>query len=235
MYHYVYRISNTVANKHYYGVRGSKEPRNDLGMIYFSSSTDKEFIQDQKENPHNYKYKIIKIFDKRKDAIRLEIKLHNKFNVGVNESFYNKAKQTSIGFDTGGIKFSEDEKNILYASRRNPLSDEHRKNISASLKGKLKEKFTEEHKENIKKARSKQYVCNNSIMEIYNKNEDLVYTVPLETNFEDFCKEYKLPMRSLKKSYQRNGEYRLKYINGMSKIYWDSIKEFEGWYCLKIK
>ena len=32
----------------------------------------------------------------------LEIKLHNKFNFGVNEKFYNKAIQSSTGFDVSG-------------------------------------------------------------------------------------------------------------------------------------
>jgi hypothetical protein len=32
----------------------------------------------------------------------LEIKLHSYFNVGVNENFYNKARQTTAKFDTSG-------------------------------------------------------------------------------------------------------------------------------------
>ena len=68
-YHYVYRITNTQTNKHYYGVRSSKvEPKLDLGIKYFSSSTDKEFIKEQKENKTIFKYKIIKQFNSRKEA-----------------------------------------------------------------------------------------------------------------------------------------------------------------------
>lgn len=100
MYHYVYRITNIHKRKHYYGVRTSKcAPKDDIGVIYFSSSKDKEFIKDQKENPQNYKYKIIKICETRLDAARLEIELHSKFNVGVNESFYNLAKSTTTKFN----------------------------------------------------------------------------------------------------------------------------------------
>lgn len=107
-YHYVYRITNIVENKHYYGVRSSAIlPIDDLGKRYFSSSKNISFIQDQKENPDRYKYKIIRIYDSRNDAIKLEIKLHNKFNVGINETFYNQVKQTSSGFDTAGIKYTE--------------------------------------------------------------------------------------------------------------------------------
>jgi hypothetical protein len=93
MYHYVYRITNTVLNKHYYGVRSSKcIPSKDLGKKYFSTSHNKEFMVDQKENPQNYNYKVIRIFNTRKEAVLNEIRLHNIFNVGVNESFYNKGK-----------------------------------------------------------------------------------------------------------------------------------------------
>jgi hypothetical protein len=102
-YHYVYRITNTVEKKYYYGKRSSKiEPKLDLGIKYFSSSTDEEFILDQKENAQNYKYKIIGIFKDKKFALLRESKLHNRFDVGVNKNFYNKAKQTFDGFDITG-------------------------------------------------------------------------------------------------------------------------------------
>ena len=81
-YHYVYRITNKILNKHYYGKRSSIiEPKKDLGIIYFSSSTDKIFMEDQKLNSQNYKYKIIKVFELRIEASLYEIMLHNKFKV----------------------------------------------------------------------------------------------------------------------------------------------------------
>ena len=50
-FHYLYRITNLVENKHYYGIRTSKTtlPQYDLGIKYFSSSKDKEFKKDQKK------------------------------------------------------------------------------------------------------------------------------------------------------------------------------------------
>jgi len=107
-YHYVYRITNTIQHKHYYGSRTTSKvkeitPSDDLGCIYFSSSSDKSFIQDQKDNPLYYKYKIIKIFNTKVEAVNFEIVLHNRFNVAVNNKFYNKAKQTSTKFNTTGI------------------------------------------------------------------------------------------------------------------------------------
>lgn len=108
-YHYTYRITNIELKKHYYGCRTSKvEPKLDLGIIYFSSSTDKVFIKDQRENNQNYKYKIVKIFDTRKDAELFETILHEKFQVQIHESFYNKAKNTLMGFSVESRKQTEE-------------------------------------------------------------------------------------------------------------------------------
>jgi len=93
-YHYTYRITNKILNKHYYGIRSSDDlPKEDLGTNYFSSSTDEEFIEDQKQNPSHYKYKIVRISKTRKEALELEVFLHEKFNVSNNDNFYNRAKQ----------------------------------------------------------------------------------------------------------------------------------------------
>ena len=110
MYHYVYRITNINEDKHYYGARTSKiHSKKDIGIYYFSSSSNNEFINEQKENKNNFKYKVIKIFSSREKAIELEVFLHNKFNVGVNNKFYNKVKQSSKKFDTTGIKQKESQ------------------------------------------------------------------------------------------------------------------------------
>lgn len=101
MFYYVYRITNLKLNKHYYGYRSSKiHPSKDLGKKYFSSSRDHNFIIDQKNNKHDYKYKVIKIFDNKLDAIRFESKLHYKFDVRNNENFYNLSNQTYDSFLT---------------------------------------------------------------------------------------------------------------------------------------
>jgi len=149
MKHYVYRITNIRLNKHYYGVRTSKNktPEEDIGIYYFSSSTDKDFIKDQKENPQDYKYKVIKKFNTREEAIELEIKLHNKFNVGINESFYNKTKQTSVGFDRSGIP-------TIFTKK-------HKENLSAAGKNRI---FTKKHKENLSVAKLNKYNGENNPM-----------------------------------------------------------------------
>ena len=111
IYHYVYRITNLVEKKHYYGKRSSKvDPKQDLGIKYFSSSRDKEFREDQKLNPLNYRYKIVQQFISCKAAIIRESKLHSKFNVGANPKFYNKATQTINGFDRTGVVMSLEDR-----------------------------------------------------------------------------------------------------------------------------
>jgi hypothetical protein len=102
-YHYLYRITNTKLNRHYYGTRSSKVlPEKDLGVKYFSSSLDKEFIKDQKLNPDDYRYKIILCTSSRKRALRYECRIHKIFNVDTNPAFYNIARQTSTKFSTSG-------------------------------------------------------------------------------------------------------------------------------------
>ena len=47
---YVYEIKNKLNGKRYIGSRKCKvEPQNDLGIKYFSSSHNKEFMKEQKE------------------------------------------------------------------------------------------------------------------------------------------------------------------------------------------
>lgn len=127
MYYYVYRISNIESDKHYYGCRKTKRnPKDDLGIRYFSSSRDKSFIELQKERPEIFKYVIVKTFDNYNDAISYECELHERCDVGINNKFYNKVKQTSTKFSTEGI----------------PLSKDRRKGIGKFFKGR---KQTEDH------------------------------------------------------------------------------------------
>ena len=113
-YHYVYRITNKITGKHYYGGRSSKRsPSEDLGHFYFSSYTNKYFKIDQKQNPSHYKYKVIKEFSTRKEANEFEIFLHKKFDVKNHPKFINKANQTSSKFDTTGKSFNTNKLTVL--------------------------------------------------------------------------------------------------------------------------
>ena len=134
MYHYVYRITHKELSKHYYGCRTSAvTPKEDIGVKYFSSSKDKTFINDQKTCTYKYKYKVVKVFTSRELAIEFEILLHNKFDVGKNPKFYNKCKQTAIGFDTSGGRLSEEHiKRLTVCSTGRKLSEYAKLLISES-------------------------------------------------------------------------------------------------------
>lgn len=152
-YHYVYKIEHKISKKKYIGARScNKEPILDL-LKYQSSSSDKEFKNELKTNPNMFDFEVLDIFNNRDDAVRLEILLHNVFDVVINKRFYNKAKQTSTGFSTLGVTWSAGEKNGMFGVRRfgednpmfgkrgekNPIfgipkSDEHRKKLSESSK-----------------------------------------------------------------------------------------------------
>ena len=140
MYHYTYRITNIKDRMYYYGVRScNRLPKEDIGVKYFSSSKNK-FVKDQKENPQDYKYKVVKIFSTRKEAVEHEIFLHKKFNVKLHERFYNNANQTSTGFDTAGTTYSHTEET------KQKMSLE-RKGAGNSMFGK---KHTEETKQKMR-------------------------------------------------------------------------------------
>jgi hypothetical protein len=102
-YHYTYRITNKINGIHYYGVRSSsKSPYLDLGNIYFSSSKYvKESIK--QFGLSSFKFKIIKCFTDRQLANKHEIFLHEKFDVGTSNKFFNKAKSRASGFSIQGI------------------------------------------------------------------------------------------------------------------------------------
>ena len=137
-YHYTYRITNIKDRMYYYGVRSSNcLPKEDIGVKYFSTSKKNEFIKDQKENPQDYKYKVLKIFSTRKEAVEHEIFLHKKFNVKLHERFYNNANQTSTGFDTAGKEKSQEFKKNLSI-------------LASSRKGELNAFYGKHHKEDTK-------------------------------------------------------------------------------------
>ena len=111
-FHYVYRITNLVENKHYYSRSSILLPKTDMGLKYFGSpKNNKWIIQDQKDNPLHYKYKILSCFITKKEAIVREARLHKIFNVRDHKLFYNEQNQTSDGFiSKSGGKWIYNEK-----------------------------------------------------------------------------------------------------------------------------
>lgn len=125
MYNYTYIITYT-DDKQYIGVRTSKcLPELDTKYLGSSKHTPNELFKSKQ---------ILNTFNTRKEAVADEIRLHNLYSVSTSENFYNKAKQTSIGFDTLGVALPK-------------FSNEHKQKISESLTGR---KRTDEEIKNIK-------------------------------------------------------------------------------------
>jgi hypothetical protein len=101
MFHYVYRITNITPRleKYYIGVRSSLDEPNDDN--YWSSS---KYLKEDISTfgLSNFKKKIIKIFNNRKEAIDFEIKIQTKLQVHHHPLFYNKSTQPSNKFNNQG-------------------------------------------------------------------------------------------------------------------------------------
>lgn len=154
---YVYRITNLIEHKHYYGMRTTDDksilPSDDLGIKYFSTSYNKNFINEQKENPTNFKYKIIKVCETVSEALELEIKLHERFDVANHKSFYNKANQRKNGFTQTRKPMSEETRQKLI-DRGYP--QEWKDKISEAKKGKIPRNYDNF----ILNAKGKKYIHN---------------------------------------------------------------------------
>lgn len=141
VYHYVYIITNTVLNKYYIGSRTSNvEPYQDLGVTYFSSSTDSAFMEDQKANYQNYRYKVIAVLADREKANKLESKLHRIHDVKNNKQFYNKANAASHFYDWWSEEAKTSQSNRM-KGERNPMygksfSENHKTKLALSRMGK---------------------------------------------------------------------------------------------------
>lgn len=98
MNNYVYNITEINTGIQYIGSRSCDIPiQSDIGIRYKSSSTNKEFINNQNINPNNYIYTIMSIHNTRHEADIEERRLHIHYNVISSKLFYNKA--------IGGFKY----------------------------------------------------------------------------------------------------------------------------------
>lgn len=102
-YHYTYMLHGDIS---YIGVRSSK-CLPELDIKYWGSS---------KHTPKNISETHTKLilaeFPTRKEAVEHEIQLHNFYEVSTNDMYYNKAKQTTTGFDTLGVPSLNRDKTI---------------------------------------------------------------------------------------------------------------------------
>lgn len=145
-YHYTYILQHKTEDKRYIGVRSCNVlPTEDI--TYWGSS---KYIPTDVQDTH---CKIIlKVFKNRQEALKHEMLLHVLNNVSKSDAYYNKAMQTSTKFDTTGTILTEEHKRKCSAALTGkkhtektkekirsknlgrPFSEEHKKNLSKSLK-----------------------------------------------------------------------------------------------------
>lgn len=90
IYYYVYKITDKKRKKYYIGARKSKtKPEQDLGHIYFSSSANKKFIEEQRKTPNQFTYEIIETFSNMEQALKYEKELIEQKNALNDKNYYN--------------------------------------------------------------------------------------------------------------------------------------------------
>lgn len=181
--HYVYVLISNVEEKFYIGVRScSCEIVEDSYMGSSSVMT--------KEDKDNCDKLVLKEFGTRKEAIAYEVELHNQFEVSTNERFWNKAKQTSTGFDTAGRVYSAEERAThskrmqghkgakTWSGKKLPL--ETCRKISESNKGKPKSKA---HIEALKASHA---------VRVYHQYDDTKHVFIHNEHGIEVCTQYEL-------------------------------------------
>lgn len=146
MHHYVYRITHIKNKMHYYGSRSCPdEPKNDLGIMYFSSS---KILSTEIKNgdKKDYRFKVVKVFETRHEAYSYESKLHKKFSVNTNENFYNKSIQLTSKFSWAGSTHTEETKQKMSSDRKGRVPWNAGIKLSdIYTKEERKEKYTSKH------------------------------------------------------------------------------------------
>lgn len=144
--HYVYLLINPLDNMMYIGKRSCDcSPEEDTSYMSSSKYVPKDLCDKL----------ILEEFSTAKEAIEYEIYLHNHFDVANNKQFYNKAKQTSTGFDTTGTTLTKEHRQkCSQALKGRAVSIEHANKISKSLSGHVQ---TKEHRDNNSKAQKALY------------------------------------------------------------------------------
>jgi hypothetical protein len=112
MNHYTYLLQSKENDMMYIGVRScAVSPEVDN---YWGSS--KHLPKNVSEVCDKF---ILGTFDSREEAVSDEIKRHNTNDVVVSDVFWNRAKQTSVGFDTSGTKLERTSEHNQKIGRSN--------------------------------------------------------------------------------------------------------------------
>lgn len=157
IHHYTYKIINKLTGQYYIGRRScNKSPTEDIGVCYFSSSSNKEFIKLQKTQSHLFEYQILKVFDNKHAMILSEILLHAIWQVKDDPLSINKVNATDSKFDCTGLKWTL-AKRLAHSKRHTGkrLSEQHKINIGKSNKGLTREDITCERISRANKGKAK--------------------------------------------------------------------------------
>lgn len=123
---YTYLIGWSQYNKYYYGVRFAKDCHpNDLWNTYFTSSKYVKKFREENGDPDIIQ--IRKTFIKAKEAILWESKVLRRIKVVNNELWLNQTDYVKI--DLYAWKLNNEK------MRNVPLSEEHKRKISSTMKG----------------------------------------------------------------------------------------------------
>ena len=143
MNHYTYLLQSKTDDMMYIGVRSCKcLPEEDN---YWGSS--KHLPKDVSDICDKF---ILGTFNSRKEALQDEINRHNINDVAKNPNFWNKAKQTSTGYDTTGTTISKERKaNISKLFKNLPRTKEHCEKIRQAMLGR---EITAQARKKISKA-----------------------------------------------------------------------------------
>ncbi len=146
-YHYTYLLICKETQQKYIGVRTSRVlPIEDK---YLSSSRT---VSAMLKQGYTFDKHILSLFDSRTQAQEHEIELHKKYDVARSEEYLNKSVHVSSGFSIAGTKLSEETKKRMSESRRGkkrgPLSEEHKEKLRRVDHSYTK---TEEYRLNMKK------------------------------------------------------------------------------------
>lgn len=135
MFHYVYCITNKLDTRRYIGCRSSRTlPELDTNYMGSSKSLTADINALGKENFHKH---IMCVCSTRKSALEIESGLHKFYDVARNPAFYNRAIQTSTGFDITGTHQTQERRDKISAIQMGRvISEETKKKMSAAKKGK---------------------------------------------------------------------------------------------------
>lgn len=109
----VYIIQELKTGKYYIGSHKLKalHPMDDIGVLYFTSSHDKQFVRRFKQNLHEFSIGILKITESYKQAHQYQSTLLRQLDVKSDQKSYNRCNNTSQFMDTTGFIVVRDNNN----------------------------------------------------------------------------------------------------------------------------